>query len=66
MKNFDHPNILGLVGVCFDSPDDIPYLLLPFMENGNAKDFLKKRRKHVTDFETLPQVHNLYNGGTCL
>ena len=56
MKDFDHPNVLRLIGVCLDSPNCIPYLVLPFMENGSIKDYLKSKRVHVTDFDTLPKV----------
>ena len=56
MKDFHHPNVLGLLGVVFDSPDGVPYLVLPFMELGNLKDYLKSKRVHVTNFDTLPKV----------
>ena len=56
MKDFEHPNILGLVGVCFDTPDGVPFTILPFMDNGSLKDYLKKKRTHVTNVDTLPEV----------
>ena len=56
MREFHHPNVLGLMGVVFDTPDGVPYLVLPFMKNGNLKDYLKSRRVEVSDFDTLPQV----------
>ena len=56
MKDFNHPNVLGLTGVCFDTPDGFPYLILPFMINGSLKDYLKKQRAHVTDVDTYPKV----------
>ena len=56
MKDFSHPNVLGLLGVVFDTPDGTPYLVLPFMENGNLKHYLKSKREKVHDVNTLPQV----------
>ncbi len=56
MKDFSHPNILELAGVCFDTPDGVPYIILPFMANGSLKDFLKKKRTHVVNVDTLPEV----------
>ena len=56
MKDFNHPNVLGLTGVCFDTPDGYPYLILPFMVNGSLKEYLKKQRVHVTDVDTYPKV----------
>ena len=44
MKDFHHPNVLGLLGVVFDTPNGIPYLILPFMKNGCLKDYLKSIR----------------------
>ena len=57
MKDFDHPNILGLLGVCLDAPDGYPYIILPFMVNGNLKDYLKSKRVHITDVDTYPKVY---------
>ncbi len=56
MTSFKHSNILSIVGVCFDSPVGVPFLLLPFMANGSLKDYLKGKRINVTDYETLPEV----------
>ena len=56
MKNFHHPNVLRLLGVVFDTPDGLPYLVLPFMKNGNLKDYLKSQRVEASDIDTLPQV----------
>ena len=56
MKDFSHTHILGLLGVCFDSPDFSPYIVLPFMANGNMKDYLKSKRVHVMDVDTYPEV----------
>ena len=56
MKQFDHPNIVGLLGVCFDTPDGYPYLILPFMINGNIRDYLKDKRLQPTNTSSLPEV----------
>jgi len=45
MKNFDHPNVLKLLGVCVDSSDDdMLKAILPYMANGDLKNFLKQSR----------------------
>jgi len=56
MKDFSHAHILCLLGVCFDTPDFSPYIIMPFMANGNMKDYLKGKRVHVTDIDTYPEV----------
>ena len=39
MKDFDHPNIVGLVGVCMDSSE--PLVCLEYMANGDLRTFLR-------------------------
>ena len=56
MKDFHHPNVLGLMGVVFDTSDGVPYLVLPFMELGNLKNFLKTKRMEDSNTGELPQV----------
>ena len=60
MKDFHHPHILGLLGVCFDAPDGSPYIVLPFMANGSVKNYLKEKRAHVLDVNSIPMVYT-YN-----
>ena len=56
MKDFQHDHVLGLLGVCLDTPDGSPCIVLPFMANGSVKHFLKHKRTHVLDVNTFPQV----------
>ena len=44
MSEFDHPNILTLRGVCLDG-GPAPYIIMPFMTNGNLLTYLKNNRK---------------------
>ncbi|KAL5467583.1 hypothetical protein EMCRGX_G031838 [Ephydatia muelleri] len=55
MQTLKHPNVLGLLGMCFDSPDKTPLMVLPFMVNGNLKDYLKKHRGPQLQLETYPE-----------
>lgn len=41
MKNFNHKNVLHLIGVSFDQNDGLPMLVIPYMHNGNLLDFLR-------------------------
>ena len=59
MKDFKHPHVLGLLGVCLDTPDAAPYIVLPFMSNGSVKEYLKRKRTHVLDVESIPKVYIL-------
>lgn len=48
MCSFDHPNVLGMEGICFDVSSQSPYLILPFMTNGDLKSYLKNKRTLTT------------------
>ena len=43
MKEFDHPNVLPLRGVCLDG-GPAPYIVMPFMTNGSLLSHLKENR----------------------
>ncbi len=44
MKDFDHPNVLTLKGVCLDG-GPAPFIIMPFMANGSLLGYLKDNRK---------------------
>ena len=43
MKEFDHPNVLKLRGVCLDG-GPAPYVIMPFMQCGSLQGYLKENR----------------------
>ena len=43
MSTFDHPNVLGILGVCLDG-GPAPFIIMPFMFNGSLLSYLKKKR----------------------
>lgn len=47
MKDFDHPNILSLIGVCIATGSS-PYIVMPFMANGSLLSYLKQQRHKLT------------------
>ena len=62
MKNFEHRNVLGLIGVSVGIQNDIatPYIILPYMANGDLKGYLQHKRSEAQDDpEVLPKVPNL-------
>ena len=56
MKAFKHLNVVELIGICLDSPDGFPLMILPLYPNGNLKTYLQKRRKYTPFVTTLPEV----------
>ena len=69
MKDFHHPHVLELLGMCFDTPDRSPYIVLPFMANGSLKKYLKEKRVHVLNIDSYPKVQMnvdyLWNTSMC-
>ena len=66
MKTFHHPNVLPLLGVCIDYDDeDVLKIVIPFMVNGDLRNFLKNNRVAPNNTHEYPEVIatyiNLYN-----
>ncbi|CAG2173532.1 unnamed protein product [Oppiella nova] len=47
IRDFNHKNILSLVGVTFDDTE-MPIILLPFMENGDLLTYLRNGNNNLT------------------
>ena len=60
MKNFDHPNVLHILGVGLDPDNGLPFIVLPFMVNGNLQMYLKSKRTKATNVDQLPEVCSTY------
>ena len=46
MKDFDHPNVMPLIGVCLDAGPGVS-IVMPFMANGCLLDYLRKERDNL-------------------
>ncbi|XP_067877926.1 tyrosine-protein kinase receptor TYRO3-like isoform X2 [Heterodontus francisci] len=57
MQGFDHPNVLGLIGVSFEVCSDeqvpMPMVILPFMPHGDLRSFLLNS-KHRNNAVQVP------------
>ncbi len=43
MKDFNHPHIMPLIGMCLDAGPGVS-MVMPYMTNGSVLDYLKKER----------------------
>ena len=58
MKTFHHPNVLPLLGVCIDYDDeDVLKVVMPFMSNGDLRNFLKNNRVSPNNIKEYPKVY---------
>lgn len=48
MKDFHHPNVLTLIGICFNY-DAMPLVILPYMEHGDLLTYI--RNEHEVSYE---------------
>ena len=55
-KRFNHPNILGLIGISYIEDEALPLMILPFMHNGDVKSFVKSKRKNALQVSKYPKV----------
>jgi len=44
MKNFNHPHVLSLLGLCLGHKKE-PMVVLPFMANGDLRSFVKDKSR---------------------
>jgi len=44
MKNFNHPHVLSLIGLCLGYKKE-PMVILPFMANGDLRTYVKDQSK---------------------
>ena len=56
MLSFSHPNIMSLIGLCFDG--DIPLLIMPFMTNGTVLEYVKQNRESLYFTHITKKVHH--------
>ena len=54
MKNFQHRNVIGMLGVCLDA-GPAPYLVLPYMKNGDLLSYLKSNREELVLSQDEPE-----------
>ena len=49
MKNFDHPNVMKLIGVCKDTGVNrsSPLIIMPYMAGGSLLNHLRTRRDQL-------------------
>ena len=45
MLSFTHPNVMSLIGVCFD--DEVPLIIMPYMSKGSVLGYVKENKEEL-------------------
>ena len=45
MLSFTHPNVMSLIGVCFD--EEVPLIIMPFMSTGSVLGYVKQNKDEL-------------------
>ena len=54
MLSFDHPNVMTLIGTCFNR--DTPLIIMPFMSKGSVLEHVKQQREELLLPEGAPET----------
>ena len=61
MLSFNHPNVMSLIGVCFDG--EMPMVIMPYMSNGSVLGHVKQNETFLSDTsENEDKVCKVSNG----
>ena len=44
MREFEHDNVLKLIGICLDPDNRLPLVVLPFMRHGDLLSYMRDER----------------------
>ena len=55
-KIFDHPNVLSLIGVSIIPEENTPLMIMPYMQLGDVRSFLKSKRGNKITIDNFPEV----------
>ena len=70
MSLFVHPNVMPLIGLCFD--EEMPLLIMPFMSKGNVLEYVKQNKadlhkdQEASEVEVVTLLVHVYNSKTFL
>ena len=47
MLSFSHPNVMSLIGLCYD--EEMPLIIMPYMSNGNVLGYVQEKRNELQE-----------------
>ena len=64
MVSFKHPNVMSLIGLCFDG--DVPLIIMPFMSGGSLLEYVRRNRHHLYLTSQTSQEKVILSTHTCV
>ncbi len=64
MKDFNHPNVLRLRGICFGE-HDLPIIILPYMAKGDLLSYIRDANNLLTLNDLLLFALGIAKGKNC-
>ena len=61
MASFTHPNVMSLLGLCYE--EEMPLLIMPFMSGGNVLKYVRQNKETLyldQDTANVTQVRIIY------
>ena len=56
-SKLNHSNVLSLIGVSINPDDATLHMIMPFMDHGDVKSFLKSKRGSMIELDHFPKVN---------
>ena len=63
MLSFKHPNVMSLIGVCFDG--EMPLIIMPYMSNGSVLGYVKHNKGEIL-LDSQANVEEVCNSLPCV
>ena len=63
MLSFKHPNVMSLIGVCFDG--EMPLIIMPYMSNGSVLGYVKHNKGEML-LDSQANVEEVCNSLPCV
>jgi hypothetical protein len=62
MRDFEHENVLSLIGVAFTKEEGMPLVVVPYMANGDLRSYIRDKRISILVSELIRMAIDIAKG----